>query len=89
MQPRISFSVLSLCLNYAYFFQVFMRYFLHLHFKYYPKNSPIPCPAPLCTHSHFLALVFPCTGASKIVFLKGQALSVSYQIMLMDSYSLV
>jgi hypothetical protein len=32
---------------------------------------PFPCPAPLPTHSHFLALVFPCTGAYKVCKTKG------------------
>ena len=27
---------------------------------------PFPCPVPLPTHSHFFALVFPCTGAYKV-----------------------
>jgi hypothetical protein len=30
-----------------------------------PIPSPPPRPAPLPTHSHFLASVFPCTGAYK------------------------
>jgi hypothetical protein len=38
------------------------------------KKSPIlhsPCSAPLHTHSHFLALAFPCTGAYKVCKTKG------------------
>ena len=37
------------------------------------QKSPIPstCPAPLPTHSHFLALAFPCTGAYKVCKTKG------------------
>jgi hypothetical protein len=37
------------------------------------QKSPIPSlhPAPLPTHSHFLALVFPCTGAYKVFKAKG------------------
>ena len=37
------------------------------------QKSPIPCPhpAPLLTHSHFLALAFPCTGAYKVCKAKG------------------
>ena len=29
------------------------------------------CPAPLPTHSHFLALAFPCTEAYKVFKTKG------------------
>ena len=32
---------------------------------------PSPCSAPLPTHSHFLALAFPCTGAYKVCKTKG------------------
>jgi hypothetical protein len=32
---------------------------------------PFPCPAPLPTHSCFLALAFPCTGAYKVCKTKG------------------
>jgi hypothetical protein len=52
--------------------QFFIRYFLHLPFKCYLKNPPYPPlpPSPLPTHSHFLALVFPCTGAYKVCKIK-------------------
>jgi hypothetical protein len=51
----------------------FITYFLHLHFKCYPKSSlyPLPHPAPLPTHSHFLVLAFPCTGTYKVCNTKG------------------
>jgi hypothetical protein len=45
------------------FFFFLIRYFPHLHFQCYPK-SPQYTPPP--THSHFLALAFPCTGAYKV-----------------------
>jgi hypothetical protein len=46
---------------------IFIGYFLHLHIKCYPKSAiTSPCPAPLHTHSYFLALAFPCTGAYKV-----------------------
>ena len=32
---------------------------------------PYPHPAPLSTHSQFLALVFPCTGAYTVCKTKG------------------
>ena len=37
------------------------------------QKFPIPSlrPAPLPTHSHFLALAFPCTGAYKVCNTKG------------------
>jgi hypothetical protein len=47
---------------------LFIRYFLYLHFKCYPESflyTP-PRPAPPPTHSHFLALAFPYTGAYKV-----------------------
>jgi hypothetical protein len=36
-----------------FYISIFFRYFLHLHFKSYPKSPPIhfPCIAPLPTHS--------------------------------------
>jgi hypothetical protein len=55
------------------FLSFFIRYFLYLHFKFYPESSlsPAPAPASLPTHSHFLALAFPCTGAYKVCKTKG------------------
>jgi hypothetical protein len=51
-------------------FYFFIRYFLNLYFKCYPKSTLYPPPhprlAPLPTHSYFLALVFPCTEAYKV-----------------------
>ena len=37
------------------------------------QKFPIPslCPAPLPTHSYFLTLTFPCTGAYKVCNTKG------------------
>jgi hypothetical protein len=44
-----------------------IRYFLHLHFQCYPQSPPYsPTHTPLPTHSHFLALAFPCTEAYKV-----------------------
>jgi hypothetical protein len=58
--------------SFSFFLQFFISYFLHLHFQCYPE-SPLypPHPFPLPTHSHFLALVFPCTGAYKVYKTKG------------------
>jgi hypothetical protein len=43
-------------------------------FQMLSQNSPIPspCSSPLPTHSHFLALVFPCTGAYEVCMTKGK-----------------
>jgi hypothetical protein len=61
-----------------FFFQFFIRYFLHLHFTCYPESSlyppPSPRPASLSIHSHFLALESPCTGAYKVCKTKGASL---------------
>jgi hypothetical protein len=44
---------------YLSFLFFLITYFLQLHFQCYPKSLPPPTPLP--THSHFLALAFPCT----------------------------
>jgi hypothetical protein len=60
------------CLFVCCLFVCFIRYFLHLYFKCYPKSSLYPTrPVPLPTHSHFLALAFPCSGAYKVCTTKG------------------
>jgi hypothetical protein len=58
----------SLCnQSFLFFFPFFIRYLAHLHFQCYTKSPPYPpTPTPLPTHSPFLALVFPCTGAYKV-----------------------
>ena len=59
---------------YFIIFPIFIRYLHHLYFQSYPESPlyPLPPPkAPLPTHSHFLALVFPCTGAYKVCKTKG------------------
>jgi hypothetical protein len=57
---------------YIYIYIYIIRYFLYLHFKCYPESSLYtPHPAPLSTHSHFLDLDFPCTGAYKVFKTKG------------------
>jgi hypothetical protein len=55
-----------------FFFTFFIRYFLHLHFQCYPKSHPYSSLTPQPTHtappthSHILALAFPCTEAYKV-----------------------
>jgi hypothetical protein len=52
---------------FLFFSPFFIRYLVHLHFQCYTKSPPYPpTPTPLPTHSPFLALVFPCTGAYKV-----------------------
>jgi hypothetical protein len=54
------------------FFPIFIRYLAHLHFQCYTKIPPYPpTPIPLPTHSPFLALAFPCTGAYKVCVSNG------------------
>ena len=53
-------------------FPFFIRYLAHLHFQCYTKSPPYPpTPTPLPTHSPFLALAFPCTGAYKVCVSNG------------------
>jgi hypothetical protein len=57
---------------FLFFFPFFIRYLAHLHFKCYTKSPPYPpTPTPLPTHSPFLALAFPCTGAYKVCVSNG------------------
>jgi hypothetical protein len=57
----------SQCEFFFFFFPFFIRYLTHLHFQCYTKSPPYPpTPTPLPTHSPFLALEFPCTGAYKV-----------------------
>jgi hypothetical protein len=54
-------------------FIIIIRYFLYLHFKCCSRTFPVPSlrPAPLPTHSYFLVLRFPSTGAYKLCKTKG------------------
>jgi hypothetical protein len=55
-----------------FFFPFLIRYLAHLHFQCYTKSPPYPPTAtPLPTHSPFLALAFPCTGAYKVCVSNG------------------
>jgi hypothetical protein len=57
----------------CFFFLIFLiRYLVHLHFQCYTKSPPYPpTPTPLSTHSPFLALAFPCSGAYKVCVSNG------------------
>ena len=60
-----------------FFFPFFIRYLAHLHFQCYTKSPPYPpTPTPLPTHSPFLALAFPCTGAYKVCVSNGPLFAV-------------
>jgi hypothetical protein len=68
--PRHSLSLAVMGPN--FFFPFFIRYLAHLHFQCYTKSPPYPpTPTPLPTHSPFLALAFPCTGAYKVCVSNG------------------
>jgi hypothetical protein len=63
---------LSIKRAYNFFLNFFIRYLAHLHFQCYTKSPPYPpTPTPLPTHSPFLALAFPCTGAYKFCVSNG------------------
>ena len=53
--------------QFLFFSSIFIRYLAHLHFQRYTKIPPYPLPpTPLPTHSTFLTLAFPCSGAYKV-----------------------
>jgi hypothetical protein len=57
----------------------FFCFLLNIFFIYISSAIPkvpytLPRPAPLPTHSHLLALAFPCTGAYKVCNTKGSSL---------------
>ena len=58
------------------FFPFFPNFLLGVYFIYISNAIPkvpytLPCPVPLPTHSHFLALVFPHTEACRDCKTKG------------------
>jgi hypothetical protein len=61
------------------FFYIFFYYvFSSITFPMLSQKSPIPYPlTPLPTHSHFLALAFPCTGAYKVCVSNGPLFPVT------------
>jgi hypothetical protein len=51
---------------------VLIGYLFQLHFQCCPRSpSHTPPPTPLHTHSHFLALAFPCIEAYKVCTTNG------------------
>jgi hypothetical protein len=63
----------SVSLNSMIFFSYFLLgiYFIYICNTIPKVPPPTPPPTPLPTHSHFLALVFPCTEAYKVCTTKG------------------
>jgi hypothetical protein len=62
----------SFAIEFSFLFPFFIRYLAHLHFQCYTKSPPYPpTPTPLPTHSPFLALAFPCSGAYKVCVSNG------------------
>jgi hypothetical protein len=51
------------------FFNIFSLYIFQMLSRKFPILSL--CPAPILTHSRFLALEFPCTGAYRVCNTKG------------------
>jgi hypothetical protein len=64
---------LSICRSLSFFFLIFFNYvFSSITFPMLSQKSPPPPPPPLLpTHSHFLALGFPCTRAYKVCLSSG------------------
>jgi hypothetical protein len=61
----------SVCLSVYTYIISLKKFLLDIFFIYISNAIPkvpytLPRPAPLPTHSHFLALAFPCTGACKV-----------------------
>jgi hypothetical protein len=64
-------------LSFFFLKQFFIRYFLHLHFKCYPKSPPYPPPSPALFPNPFTPASwpwpsFPCTG-EHIIFSRPRA----------------
>jgi hypothetical protein len=68
---EVSASFFSALFLAIIFWKYFIWHFPHFHFQCYPKSPPYPPPTPLPTHSHFLALAFPCTEAYKVCTTNG------------------
>jgi hypothetical protein len=67
--PYLSFSTLSHF--HFHFFFYYYYVFSSITFPMLSQKSPTHPPTPLPTHSHFLALAFPCTGAYKVCLSNG------------------
>ena len=65
---------------------IFLSDIFFITFQMLSRKStiPSPCPAPLPTHSHFLALAFPCTGAYKVCKTKGSLFRLGHLLLHMQ-----
>jgi hypothetical protein len=66
---HISFFVCLFFVFVCFVLNFLLHIFLHYISNAIPKASHTPPPLP--THSHFLALAFPCTGAYKVCVTNG------------------
>ena len=66
-------SVIVSLFLFFFFLSIFYQIFSSFTFQMLSRKSPIyyPCPAPFSTHSYFLALAFPSTGAYKVCKTQG------------------
>ena len=73
---------ISVSFFFNYFFQIFIRYFLHLHFKYYPGCSLYP-PSVLLPYSPTptsWSWCSPCTGTYIVCNTKGPLFLLHMQL---------
>jgi hypothetical protein len=70
-----SFQLLAIII-FFYFTFLLLGIFLVYIFNTIPKAPHTHPPNPLPTHSHFLALAFPCTGAYKVYKSNGPLFAV-------------
>jgi hypothetical protein len=62
----------NICVESFPFFNFLLDiFFIYISNAVLKVSYTLPSPAPLPTHSHFLALAFPCTGAYKVCKTKG------------------
>jgi hypothetical protein len=73
---KVFISCRNFLVEFLFVLNIFIRYFPHLHYQSYPKSPTYPPPTPLPTHSHFLALAFPCTEACIVCMSNGPLFQV-------------
>ena len=75
VSAAIGFYNFDVCLFFILFY-FWLGIFLIYVSKAIPKVPHTLPPTPLPTHSHFLALAFPCTGAYKVCMSNGSLFPV-------------